>query len=52
MLLRETVPPAPARAPDLQAAVRQVQQEQQQAAGVDVFRLIALRDRLVDALET
>jgi DNA-binding transcriptional MerR regulator len=51
-LLREKDSPAPEPAADLQAAVRQVQQEQQQASGVDVFRLIALRDRLVDALES
>jgi DNA-binding transcriptional MerR regulator len=48
-LLREKDSPAPEPATDLQQAVRQVQQEQ--ATGVDVFRLMELRDRLVDALE-
>jgi DNA-binding transcriptional MerR regulator len=48
-LLREKDSPAPEPATDLQAAVRQVQQEQ--ATGVDVFRLMELRDRLVDALD-
>jgi DNA-binding transcriptional MerR regulator len=50
-LLREKVSPAPEPATDLQQAVRQVQQEQEQATGVDVFRLMELRDRLVDALD-
>lgn len=48
-LLREKDSPAPEPATDLQQAVRQVQQEQ--ATGVDVFRLMELRDRLVDALD-
>jgi DNA-binding transcriptional MerR regulator len=51
-LLREKEAPVSEPATDLQSAVRQIQQEQQQASGVDVFRLIQLRNRLADALES